>query len=122
MGSISGRIGCTAETLRKWVRQAEPDQGKRAGLSSQQHNRLKALERESCRLKFAIGILRKAAVFFRLGGATGHRAARTEVMLAFINAHRGEYRVEAIGAWPQIAPSVYDEQLARRADPTKCPP
>jgi transposase len=28
MGSIAEKIGCTAETLRKWVRQAERDQGR----------------------------------------------------------------------------------------------
>ena len=48
MGSIASKIGCTAETLRKWVRQAERDRGKRAGLSSSDRDRLKELRaRES---------------------------------------------------------------------------
>jgi transposase len=62
--SIASKIGCTAETLRKWVRQAERDQGKRAGLTSSERDRLKQLERENRELKRANEILRKAAAFF----------------------------------------------------------
>jgi transposase len=62
--SIASKIGCTAETLRKWVRQAERDQGKRAGLTSTERERLKQLERENLELKRANEILRKAAAFF----------------------------------------------------------
>jgi transposase len=64
MESIAGKIGCTAETLRKWVRQAERDQGKRAGLSTVERDRLKELERENRELKRANEILRKASAFF----------------------------------------------------------
>jgi transposase-like protein len=64
MNSIASKIGCTAETLRKWVRQAERDQGKRAGLSSSERDRLKELERENRELKRANEILRKASAFF----------------------------------------------------------
>ena len=52
------------ETLRQWVRQAERDQGKRAGLTSSERERLKQLEREVPELKRANEILRKAAAFF----------------------------------------------------------
>jgi len=62
--SIASKIGCTAETLRKWVRQAERDQGQRDGLSSSERDRLKQLEREVRELKRANEILRKAAAFF----------------------------------------------------------
>ena len=62
--SIAGKIGCTAETLRKWVRRAEVDQGKRAGLTSAERERLRALERENRELKRANEILRKASAFF----------------------------------------------------------
>jgi transposase len=51
ISSIAGKIGCTAETLRKWVRQTERDQGEPAGLSSSDRERLKALERENRELK-----------------------------------------------------------------------
>jgi transposase len=64
IGSIANKIGCTAETLRKWVRQAERDQGKRSGLSSSEGDRLKELERENRELKRANEILRKASAFF----------------------------------------------------------
>jgi transposase len=64
IGSIASKIGCTAETLRKWVRQTERDQGKRSGLSSSERDRLKELERENRELKRANEILRKAAAFF----------------------------------------------------------
>ncbi len=64
IGSIAGKIGCTAETLRKWVRRAEIDQGIRGGLSSTEHERLKALERENRELKRTNEILRKASAFF----------------------------------------------------------
>jgi len=64
MESIAAKIGCTAETLRHWVRQAERDQGKRAGLTSSERERLKELERENRELKRANEILRKASAFF----------------------------------------------------------
>jgi transposase len=64
MRSIAAKIGCTTETLRKWVRQSERDQGIRAGLSSEARERLKALERENRELKRANEILRQAAAYF----------------------------------------------------------
>ena len=64
MNSIAGKIGCTAETLRKWVRRAERDQGLREGMTSSDRDRLKALERENRELKRANEILRKASAFF----------------------------------------------------------
>ena len=62
--SIAGKMGCTSETLRKWVRQAERDAGKRAGLTSTERERLKQLETEVRELKRANEILRKASAFF----------------------------------------------------------
>ena len=62
--SISSKIGCTAETLRRWVRQAERDSGQGAGLTSSDRDRLTALERENRELKRANEILRKASAFF----------------------------------------------------------
>jgi transposase-like protein len=64
IGSIAAKIGCTAETLRGWVRQAERNQGTRPGLSSDERERMKALERENRELKRANEILRKASAFF----------------------------------------------------------
>jgi len=64
MQSISGKIGCTAETLRKWVRRAERDSGRRAGTTTDERQRLKDLEREVRELKRANEILRKASAYF----------------------------------------------------------
>jgi transposase len=62
--SIAEKIGCSGETLRSWVRQAERDQGKRAGLSTDERARLKELEREVRELRRANEILRKASAYF----------------------------------------------------------
>ena len=62
--SVAEKIGCTAETLRKWVVQAERDVGKRAGLTTDERARLSDLEREVRELKRANEILRKASAFF----------------------------------------------------------
>jgi len=62
--SIAEKIGCAAETLRSWVRQAERDQGKRPGLTTEERQRLKQLERENVELRRANEILKKAAAYF----------------------------------------------------------
>ncbi len=62
--SIAEKIGCTPETLRKWVRQAERDQGTRPGLTTEERQRLKQLERETFELRRANEILKKAAAYF----------------------------------------------------------
>jgi transposase-like protein len=66
IGSIAAKIGCTAETLRRWVRQAERDRGKRAGPTNEERDRIKALERENRELRQANEILRKASAYFAL--------------------------------------------------------
>ena len=62
--SIAPKIGCSGETRCKWVRQAERDQGLRAGLTTEERERLKALERENRELRQANEILRKASAYF----------------------------------------------------------
>ena len=62
--SISAKIGCTAETLRRWIRQVERDQGIRVGMTSDDRDHLRKLERENRELKRANEILRKAAAYF----------------------------------------------------------
>ena len=62
--SIAAKIGCTAETLRRWVRQAERDAGKREGLTTGEREELKRLQRENKELKKANEILRLASAFF----------------------------------------------------------
>ena len=60
IGSIAAKIGCTAETLRKWVRQAERDQGPRTGSTTAEQERIKALEREARELRRAKASVTKA--------------------------------------------------------------
>jgi transposase len=62
--SIAAKIGCTAETLRRWVRQAERDSGQREGLTTAEAERIKALEREVRELRKANEILKLASAFF----------------------------------------------------------
>jgi len=64
INSIAGKIGCTAETLRRWVRQAERDEGVRPGPTSADQARLRELERENRELRRANEILRKASAYF----------------------------------------------------------
>ena len=63
-GSIAAKIGCTTETLRRWVREAERDAGERSGPTSAERHRIKELEREVRELKRANEILRKASAYF----------------------------------------------------------
>ena len=64
MCSIASKIGCTPETLRSWVRRVETDQGERAGMSTDDRERLKTLERENKELRRANEILKTASAFF----------------------------------------------------------
>jgi transposase len=62
--SIAQKCGMTAETLRKWVRQTEVDGGRRPGVSSEEAQRIKELERENKELRRANEILKAASAFF----------------------------------------------------------
>lgn len=62
--SVAEKLGCTVEALRRWVRQAERDGGKRPGLTTDERQQLKQLQRENFELKRANEILKKAAAFF----------------------------------------------------------
>jgi transposase-like protein len=62
--SIAEKIGCVPQTLFEWVKKVEVDSGKRAGLSTEMADRLKALERENRELRQANEILRKASAYF----------------------------------------------------------
>ena len=64
VSSIAAKNGCSAATLHEWVKKAEVDSGKRAGLPSDMAEKMKALERENCELRQANEILRKASAYF----------------------------------------------------------
>ena len=64
INSIAAKLGCTSETLRRWVRQTERDTGQRPGLTTDERQRVKELERENMELRRANEILRKASAYF----------------------------------------------------------
>ena len=66
ISSIAAKIGCTAQTLNEWVKKAEVDSGRRAGIPSDFAEKMKALERESRELRQANEILRKASAYFAM--------------------------------------------------------
>jgi transposase len=66
ISSIAAKIGCSGETLRNWIRQSERDNGLRGGPSTDERERIKALERENRELRQANEILRKASAYFAM--------------------------------------------------------
>jgi transposase-like protein len=64
IAAIAGKLGCTSETLRRWVRQAERDSGQRGGLTTDERQRFKELERENRELRRANEILQTASAYF----------------------------------------------------------
>ena len=64
MVSVSEKLGMTAETLRHWVRRAEIDGGFRSGLTTDERQRLRELEKENRELRRANDILKDASIFF----------------------------------------------------------
>jgi len=62
--SIAAKFGSTPETLRKWVRRAEVDEGYKNGMTSGERSKVKDLERENCELKLANRILKAISVLF----------------------------------------------------------
>ena len=62
--SVAAKIGCTAQTLNEWIKKTAVDSGKRAGVSTDFAEKLKALERENRELRQANEILRKASAYF----------------------------------------------------------
>ncbi|HEY2426010.1 MAG TPA: IS3 family transposase [Pseudolabrys sp.] len=113
--SIAAKIGCTPQTLHDWVKKAEIDSGKRAGVPTEMAEKLKALERENRELRQANEILRKASAYFCDGGAR----PPVQAMIAFIDDHRGAHGVEPICKVLPIAPSTYHAHVAKRRDPAR---
>ena len=70
MVSIAEKIGCVPQTLHKWLKKAEVDGGKRAGVPTEMPDKLKALERETRELRQTHEILRKASAYFAQGSST----------------------------------------------------
>ena len=64
ISSIAAKIGCSAHTLNEWIKKAEVDTGRRAGVTADMAEKMKALERENRELRQANEILRKASAYF----------------------------------------------------------
>ncbi|WP_417277043.1 IS3 family transposase [Castellaniella sp.] len=111
--SIAPKIGCTPTTLLDWIKRSEVDSGARPGVTTEERERLKALERENRELRRANEILRTASGFFRPGGAR----PRTEEINAYIDQHRDLYGVEPICQVLQVAPSAYRRHALRGRQP-----
>ncbi|WP_415205973.1 IS3 family transposase [Rudaea sp.] len=115
IASVAGKLGCTSESLRRWVRQAQVDEGRREGLSTSERDRLKAQEREIRELRQANEILRKASAYFCPGGAR----PPIQAMIAFIDDHRAIHGVEPICRVLPIAPSTYRRHARERRHPDR---
>ena len=74
MRSIAEKIGCTTETLRHWIRQAERDRGRRPGLTTDERQRLKELERENRELKRRTGLSARRPRFSPRRSTTAERS------------------------------------------------
>ena len=72
---IAAKIGCSGETLRNWIKEAEISKSTRAGATTDERERIKTLEREVRELRQANGILRKASAYFAMVGL--NRRSRT---------------------------------------------
>src|SRR5512134_3696084 len=94
IGSIAAKIGCSGETLRKWLRQHEREAGLGDGMTSEVRDRLKALERENRELRQANEILRKASAYF----AQAELDPPLRAMIAFSDDHRAAHGAEPISA------------------------
>ena len=88
--SVAAKIGCTAETLRSWVRRAEVDGGRRPGVTTEERARLKELERENRELRRANEILKSASAFLR-----GRARRSNQEVIAYIDEHRESVRGRA---------------------------
>ena len=115
IGSIAAKIGCTAETLRGWVRQAERDQGQRAGPTTRRAGADQGAGARGPRAAPGQRDPAQGVGVFCPGGAR----PPVQAMIAFIDEHRAVYGVEPICRVLPIAPSTYHAHAARRADPAQ---
>ncbi|WP_176058271.1 IS3 family transposase [Paraburkholderia sp. BCC1876] len=113
--SIAPMIGCTPQTLHEWVKRDQVDHGERDGVTTDERERLKALEREVKELRRANEILKVASAFFAPGGAR----PPVQVLKAFIDQHRHTFGVEPICKVLRIAPSGYRRHAAQLRDPSR---
>lgn len=113
--SVAEKLGCTTEGLRRWVRQAERDAGHRPGLTTDERARVEAAGTRERRTEAGQRDPAQSVRVFRPGEAR----PPTEMMVGFIDQHRGTYGVEPICAQLPIAPSTYFLHKAVQRDPDR---
>ena len=113
MGFIATKIGCTAETLRRWVRQAERDSGEREGVTTAERERIQSVGARGTGTTPGQRDSAPGIGLFCPGGAR----PPIQAMNAFVDAHRAVHGVEPIGDVLPITPSTYYLHAARRTDP-----
>ena len=112
--SIAEKIGCVPQTLHEWVKKAEIDSGKRAGVPTDVAEKMRSGAREP-RVASGQRDPAQGVGVFCSGGAR----PPVQAMIGFIDEHREAYGVEPICKVLPIAPSTYHERIARRQDPTR---
>ena len=125
--SVAGKVGCHRETLRLWLRQAERDDGVRPGPTTEERERIRALERENRELRQANEILREAGAYFAQAELDRPSKRRSPSSTSSpwcrhrSEAHGGRavHGVEPICRLLPIAPSTYYAHRVARRDPAK---
>ena len=122
--SISAKFGCTAETLRRWLRQTQKTNDAPSEASSSDSERIKALEREVRELRQANEILRiptghkrRQRILLRRSSTTRRAQAPVQTMNAFVDEHRKADGVEPICKVLPIAPAMHYRHAARTTNP-----
>ncbi|WP_416349379.1 IS3 family transposase [Pararhodobacter sp.] len=113
--AIAGKLGCSPDSLRVWMRQVQRDGGEQPGPTGVEIARIKELERENRELRQANEILRKASAYFCPGGA---RPPVSQI-IDFIEESREAFGVEPICRALQFAPSTYYDRRAIARDPDR---
>ena len=115
--AIASKPGCSPDSFRDWVRQAQRDGGERPGPPGAEKARIRKLEREVRALRQANEILKKASAYLLRRSSTA-RFARFGTN-AFIEEHRGDFGSEPMCRMLQIAPSTHHERRAISRDPDR---
>ncbi|EDM72129.1 ISHne1, transposase orfB [Roseobacter sp. AzwK-3b] len=127
IAAIAPKIGSIPHTLREWVKQAEKDSGMRDGVTTEERDRIKALDvrSASCARRMR-SCARRQRILRPLSHMQACVAAQrdgtrppTEAMIAFIEDQCVVYGVESICRGLPITPSTFYHRLACRADPSK---
>ncbi|MEQ8689528.1 MAG: IS3 family transposase [Pseudomonadales bacterium] len=113
--SIASKIGCSPDSLKAWLQRFQVDAGEIPGKTTEERERIKALEKEVKELRRANEILKTASAFFCPGGTR----PQTEVMVDYIDLNKEKHGVESICKVLPIAPSTYYDHKEKQRHPEK---